>query len=151
MRGAYTVGKQQILVVEKDQILATQMASALEKAGYGVVIASDALEAMDNLLEVRPDLVIIAKELPQVRGEDTFLRVRQASYVPIMVIGGEEEAVETLESGADAYLTTPLDLTLSVARVRALLRRKRQYYPPKSSLGSASGLLASLMKKRDES
>ena len=59
-----------------------------------------------------------------VNGEEALLRIRQASYLPIIVLGSEEESVETLELGVDAYMTKPPSLSELVARVRALLRRK---------------------------
>jgi DNA-binding response OmpR family regulator len=69
----------------------------------------------------------VARELPTVNGEDPYLRIRQASYLPIIVIGNEEEAAETLEFGADAYMTRPPSLSELVARVHVLLRRKPRY------------------------
>ena len=58
-----------------------------------------------------------------VNGEDPVLLIRQASLLPIIVLGSRQETVETLESGADAYMTKPPSLVELVARVRALLRR----------------------------
>ena len=65
-----------------------------------------------------------------VNGEDPCLRIRQASYLPIIVLGSKEEAAEMLELGADAYITKPPSLAELVARVRTLLRRKQQRYGP---------------------
>lgn len=71
-----------------------------------------------------------------VNGEGPCLRIRQAAYLPIIVLGGQEEAAEMFEHGADAYMTKPLSLKELVARVGALLRRKPRYGQP----GDASGL-----------
>jgi len=102
----------------------------LEEAGYTVVRTTDALEGLKKLYEAYPDLIIVAKELPMVNGEDPCLRMRQASYLPIIVLGNDEEAAEILELGADAYMTNPPSLRELVARVRALLRRKPRADPP---------------------
>jgi two-component system KDP operon response regulator KdpE len=67
-------------------------------------------------------------------GEDACLRIRQACYLPILVLGDEEEAVETLELGVDAYLTKPLSVSELVARVHALLRRRMGPLPPAREL-----------------
>jgi len=68
-----------------------------------------------------------------VDGEDACLRIRQASYLPLIVLGTKEEAAEVLELGADAYMTKPPSLRELVARVRTLLRRKPRYVPPVDS------------------
>ena len=57
-------------------------------------------------------------------GEDACLRIRKASYLPIVVLGSQEELVRTLELGADAYIVKPANGREVVARVHSLLRRK---------------------------
>ena len=104
--------------------------AALEEAGYMVVRVTDVLDGLRKLYEAHPDLIIVAREPPTVNNEDPCLTIRQASYLPIIVLGSEEEEVETLELGVDAYVTTPPSLNELVARVRALLRRKLRSYPP---------------------
>jgi len=111
-----------ILFVEKDEALWLKSVGALEAAGYEVVTAADAMDGLKKLHETHPDLVII--ELPMENWEDDYLRIRQASYLPIIIVGSREEAAEMLEFGADAYVTEPLSPVELVARVRALLRRK---------------------------
>lgn len=84
----------------------------------------------------------MARELPTVNGEDAYLRIRQASYLPIIVLGGQEEAAETLEYGADAYMTKPTNHIELVARVRGLLRRKPGFDPPDNTgLETKDGLM----------
>jgi DNA-binding response OmpR family regulator len=102
----------------------------LAEAGYDVVTATDAIDGLRKVYEVRPDLIIAGRELPMINGEDACLKIRQASYLPILVLGSEEEAVETLELGIDAFLTKPPSTNELVARVRALLRRKMGPHPP---------------------
>lgn len=118
-----------ILVIEKDEALAVKVATALEEAGYTVVRTSDARDGLKKLYEGCPDLVIVARELPMLDGEDPCLRIRQTSYLPILVLGNNEETTEVLELGADAYMTKPPSLTELVARVRSLLRRKPRHNP----------------------
>jgi len=91
---------------------------------------TDALDGLKKLYETRPDLIIMTRELPMIGGEDPCLRIRQASYLPMIVLGSEEYAAETLELGADAYMANPPSSTELVARVRALLRRTQGHDPP---------------------
>ena len=132
MRGA-TIRQASILVIEKDDTIAEKASVALKEAGYIVVRVADALDGLKKVYELRPDLIIAGWELPMVNGEDACLRIRQASYLPILVLGNKDEAVETLELGIDAYLIKPLSLSELVARVHALLRRKIGFSPLEDS------------------
>lgn len=128
--GGDIIKQERILVIEKDEVLAVEVVTALEEAGYVVVRTADALDGLKKLYEAYPDLIIVASELPMVKGEDPCLRIRQASYLPIIVLGNNDESAEMLELGADAYMTKPPSLSELVARVHALLRRKPRYDSP---------------------
>ena len=128
--GGDTIEPNRILIIESDEASAVAAALPLEKAGYSVISGTDALDGLKKLYEANPDLIIMARELPMVDGEDPCLRVRQASHIPIIVIGSKEDAAETLEIGADAYILKPPSPVELVARVRALLRRIRRHDPP---------------------
>ncbi len=108
-----------ILVMETDEALAKGIVLALREAGYEATMVIDIRAGLSKLYETHPDLVIAA-----VDGGKPCLYVRQITYTPVIVLGGEERAAEMLEVGADAYMTTPPDLGELVARVRSLLRRK---------------------------
>lgn len=117
-----------ILIIEDDEIIAGRVSAFLEEAGYEVIRAVDATAGLAMLYEKRPDLVIMADSLPVLNGEDPCLRLRQASYLPIIILGGIYDAVEALEMGADAYMSTPPGREELVARVNALLRRQSTDY-----------------------
>ena len=94
-----------------------------------VVRAVDALDGIKRLYEAYPDVVIAGSELMMTNGEEAYLRIRQVSYLPIIVIGSKEEAAEVLELGADAFVTRPPSLSELVARVNRLLQRKLGFGP----------------------
>jgi len=127
--GGGTIKPNRILVIESDESLAAAEAAALEEAGYSVVRGFNALDGLKKLYETHPDLIIVARELPVIGREDPCLRIRQASYIPIIALGSEEYSMETLEIGADAYMARPPSLVELVARVNALLRRKQKDIP----------------------
>lgn len=125
-----------ILIIEDDEVLRERMAVALEGAGFKAITASNALEGLKSSYESNPDLVIMASDLPMVNREEPCLRLREETYMPIIILGGNEEAAEMLELGADAYMAKPPNLSELVARVRALLRRKPRYNPPRGNHNS---------------
>ena len=136
MRKDDLIKSARILLIEKDKTLAVKIAVALEEAGYQIATANDALDGLKKLYEAYPDLVIVARELPMLDGEEPCLRIRQASYLPIIVLGNEEKAAEMLEIGADAYMRKPPNLGELAARVYSLLRRKPKDPPLGGNPGS---------------
>jgi DNA-binding response OmpR family regulator len=119
-----------VLVVEKDRASSAEAVEALWEAGYEVVEATDAAAGLKLIYEMRPDVVIASTDLPTVNGEDACLRLRQASYLPMIAIGSREEVVEMLELGADACIIGPPSGREVVARVNSLLKRRGDDDPP---------------------
>ena len=125
-----SAGQARILVIEEEGAPRSRVVAILEEAGLVVTTASDVPDGLKKLYESYPDLVIMASESSVLNGGEPFFHFRQTCYLPILVIGSKEEAAETLELGADAYITKPPSPYELVARVRALLRRKPRYDPP---------------------
>jgi DNA-binding response OmpR family regulator len=115
-----------LLVVDDDPDLLALVGFALTNAGYAVVKAADAPEALRVFDAEVPDLVILDINLPTGSGFDVCRAIRGRSQVPIMMLtarGEEEDLVRALELGADDYLTKPFSPRTLLARVKALLRR----------------------------
>lgn len=119
-----------VLIVEKDRSLLAEAAGALEEAGYRVVEVADAADGLKLISELNPDVVIASTDLPTVNGEDACLRLRQASYLPMIAIGSRDEVVEMLELGADAIVISPPGGREVLARVNSLLKRGGDEEPP---------------------
>jgi len=113
-----------IVLIEPNEALKVRIEAALQGAGFSVITVENVGEGLKKVYESSADLAIMARELPLVNGEEPVLYFRQACYLPILVLGDDEEITEMLELGADAYITRPPSLSELVARVRSLLRRK---------------------------
>jgi two-component system response regulator MprA len=115
-----------VLVVEDDPRLAATLDRVLSAEGHDVEIAGDGNEAL-NRARGRPfDLVVLDIMLPGLDGISVCRRLRSTGSVPILLLtalGGTEERVRGLDSGADDYLVKPFAYEELLARVRALLRR----------------------------
>ena len=120
-----------ILVVEDEDSLATLLQYNLEKEGYHVSLAGDGEEALMQVDERLPDLVVLDWMLPKVSGIEVCRRLRQRSEtrnVPIIMLtarGEETDRIRGLDTGADDYVIKPFSMTELTARIRAVLRRLR--------------------------
>ena len=120
------MGGSRILVVEDDPPLAATLGRVLAAEGYDVEGAGDGNEALRRARERPFDLVVLDVMLPGLDGIAVCRRLRAAGPIPILLLtalGGTEERVRGLDSGADDYLVKPFAYEELLARVRALLRR----------------------------
>ena len=121
---------ERILVVEDEFAMRTVLADCLGRRGYRVLSASDGEEGLRRALEERPDLVLLDLMMPRLDGFTVCREIRRLdSTTPILVLtarGRVEDRVLGLDLGADDYLVKPFSRDELLARVRALLRRKRQ-------------------------
>jgi two-component system, OmpR family, response regulator MprA len=120
------MGRPRILVVEDDGRLAATLERVLTAEGHDVEVAGDGLEAVRRAREHPPDLVVLDVMLPGLDGIGVCRRLRATAQFPILLLtalGGTEERVRGLDSGADDYLVKPFAYQELLARVRALLRR----------------------------
>src|SRR5262245_57185474 len=117
---------QRILVVDDEPQIARVLRRSLAPRGYEVQVAIEGEEALEIFNAWSPDLIITDLSMPNMGGLELCRRVRAASQAPIIVLTawGEERAkVETLDAGADDYVTKPFGMDELLARVRAALRR----------------------------
>jgi two-component system response regulator MprA len=113
-------------VVEDDTRLAATLDRVLAAEGYDIEVAGDGLEALRRARGRAFDLVVLDVMLPGMDGIAVCRRLRAAGPIPILLLtalGGTEERVRGLDSGADDYLAKPFAYEELLARVRALLRR----------------------------
>src|SRR5947199_8898136 len=120
------MGGSRVLVVEDDLRLASTLDRVVAAEGHDVEVAVDGNDALHRARERPFDLVVLDIMLPGLDGISVCRRLRSTGSVPILLLtalGGTEERVRGLDSGADDYLVKPFAYEELLARVRALLRR----------------------------
>lgn len=118
--------KKRILVVDDEQEITLVLRSGLAKHGYDVRVAGEGEAALELFQAWPPDLVVTDLSMPNMNGLKLCQRLRAISSVPIIILsvkGDEATKIETLDAGADDYVTKPFGMGELLARVRAALRR----------------------------
>ena len=119
-----------VLVVEDEQHLADGLRFNLEAEGYEVQVVDNGESALDTLRTEsnRFDVVILDVMLPGKDGFAVMSEMRQTGqFIPTLMLtarGHPDDILQGFAAGADDYLTKPFDLTILIARIRGLLRRR---------------------------
>jgi DNA-binding response OmpR family regulator len=123
------VSKGKILVVEDDPAILLGLEKNLTYEGYEVVKARDGESGLEAAFTERPDLIVLDLMLPGINGFEICRQVRKHdATVAILIVsakGFESDKVLGLDVGADDYVVKPFSVKEVLARVRALLRKKR--------------------------
>jgi DNA-binding response OmpR family regulator len=127
-----------VLVVEDEQHLADGLRFNLEAEGYTVNTVSDGEAALSLFLEERQhfDALVLDVMLPGKDGFAVASELRAAGhFVPVLMLtarGRPEDVLRGFESGADDYLPKPFELSVLLARLNALLRRREWFHRSQS-------------------
>lgn len=125
---------EKILVVDDDPMLLQLIQSTLKHDDYEVIVASNGVDGLRHLSELKPHLVILDIMMPSMDGWEICSRVRKISTIPIIMLtalGSQDDIVRGLRAGADDYLVKPFQRDELLARVSAVLRRANM--PPPSA------------------
>lgn len=122
--------QKKILLVEDDKEINELVTSHLEQENFTVVNAFDGEEAIQLFENKSIDLVLLDIMLPKLNGMEFLKRIRETSFVPILIISAKESDVDKtlgLGLGADDYISKPFSVIELTARVHAAIRRSTQY------------------------
>ncbi|HEU0229376.1 MAG TPA: response regulator [Burkholderiaceae bacterium] len=118
-----------ILVVDDDPALRQLLADYLNRHSYDTLLAPDASDLAARIQRYSPDLIVLDRMLPDGDGAQACRQLRQQGEdIPVILLTARDETVDRvigLEAGADDYLGKPFDPRELLARVEAVLRRKK--------------------------
>jgi len=119
-----------ILVVDDTPQNIKVLDAILSPRGYTVVTANSGAEALQKVQTDAPDLILLDNLMPGMSGYEVAQRLRgdpATQFLPIVMVtalGAQEEKVKAIESGADDFLTKPVNQLELLARIKSLLRIK---------------------------
>lgn len=118
-----------ILIVEDEKPIRDMIAFSLRRNGFEISEAADANSARANLINNRPDLLLVDWMLPDTSGLELTRQLKRDQHtqeLPIIMLtarADEQDKVAGLEGGADDYITKPFSPRELLARINAVLRR----------------------------
>lgn len=119
-----------ILICDDQSMIHETLSEYLKVEGFAWMSAYDGEEALTAFKTFQPDLIVLDLMMPKVTGLEIIKEIRQTSKVPIIVLtakGEEFDRVLGIELGADDYIVKPFSPREVVARIKAVLRRTREY------------------------
>ena len=115
-----------LLIVDDDADLRGAVAEQLQAEDFTTLEAATAGEGVRLAAEKRPDLILLDVDLPDQDGRDACKLMRQqgvaAPVIMLTAANADEDTVQGLESGANAYVTKPYKFAVLLAHIRAQLR-----------------------------
>lgn len=124
------------IIIADDEIHIRMLAQAIFKdMGLEVTLAVDGADAIDKIIQIKPDLIITDVIMPNKSGFEVCKFVRNSpelSHIPIILLsamGDEYNKITGFEGGADDYITKPFNIEELKARVKALLFRYARSQP----------------------
>jgi DNA-binding response OmpR family regulator len=123
-----TASPARILVVDDEPSIRAIVRGFLEREGMTVAEAADGPTAVEQVRAFAPDIVVLDIMLPGFDGLEVLLRVRAFADPLVIFLTARTEEIDRivgLKLGGDDYLTKPFSPGELVARVQALLRRRR--------------------------
>lgn len=122
-----------VLVVDDEETMRRSFAAVLTNAGFEVLLAADGEEAIEIARSARPHVVLLDRHLPKLSGQDVLYRLRADSRTDgavILMVSGDDQVqnkLESLGSGANDYLTKPVDLRELLARISGHLTTRDRW------------------------
>ena len=115
-----------VLLVEDDEIIASQVAKHLEKWQMKTFLINDFQKVVEEFIICRPDIVPMDIKLPSYNGFYWCGEIRKISPVPIVFLSSADDnmnIVMAMNMGADDFISKPFDLQVLTAKLQAILRR----------------------------
>lgn len=119
-----------ILVVDDNKITTKLLRRYLEANGYEAKEAYDGLDCLEKVEEKQPDAIVLDVMMPRMDGYETAKRLKEQEHtrhIPVVIVtalNDVQNQLKSIESGADDFLSKPIEEKLLIAKVRLLSNLK---------------------------
>jgi signal transduction histidine kinase/DNA-binding response OmpR family regulator len=120
----YTGQGRDILLVDDDAYIRRFLRQDLESEGYNITEAADGIEALAQVREKRPDLIVLDVMMPGMNGFDVAAVIRNDPVtmdIPIIILSIVEDLERGYRVGVDRYLTKPVDMDVLLGEIGTLI------------------------------
>jgi two-component system phosphate regulon response regulator PhoB len=138
--------KEKILVVDDEPDILTLLEYNFKREGFCTSCVTSGEEALQSVLTESPDLVVLDLMLPGIDGLEVARHLKmnhKTEHISIIMLTAKTEEVDIvtgLEIGADDYVTKPFSPRILIARIKSILRRKREKPEDKEEIIHRHGL-----------
>ena len=119
---------QKILIIEDDEKLRCELETFLNKNGFVATSLKKFDNAVEDILKIQADLLLLDINLPYTDGEFICKEIRKTSNVPIIMVTSRDSEMDELLSlnyGSDQYVTKPYNIQILLAKIVGLLKRNQ--------------------------
>lgn len=143
-----------ILIIEDDFELSNELKILLDNNGYHGIILQDLQNALENIIKINPDLILLDIKLPYLNGQQLLKQIRKNSNVPVIMVTSKDSEIDeilAMSYGADDYITKPYNPTILLLHIEAIFKRLQKNEPKLEYHGVKINLLKSTLEKEDMS
>lgn len=115
-----------VMIVEDDKTICNELKELLENSSYEAIVLENFKDALNEVLKVSPDLLLLDINIPYMNGELLLQNLRKKSNIPVIMvtsINSEADEALSITLGADDYITKPYNPNILLLRIGAVLKR----------------------------
>lgn len=115
-----------VLIIDDDNNICSELKVLLDNSGFEGIILSNFNNAIDEILSINPDLILLDINIPYMNGEILLKSLREKSNIPVIMVTSKNNDLDealSITYGADDYITKPYNPNILLLRIGAVLKR----------------------------
>ena len=141
-----------ILIIEDDLELREELKILLDNNGYYGVILQRLDNALEEIIKINPDLILLDIKLPYLNGQQLLKQLRKKSSIPVIMVTSKDSEMDeilAMSYGADDYITKPYNPTILLLHIEAVFKRLQNNETKLYYQGVNVNLSKSVLEKND--